>query len=201
MNAYNFEILNSHMEAGRVYRRDMLLSFSKAIDRDLDSLVKKGNLWKLAGGLYYKPAKSTFGLLPPNDSNLISCFLRDDEFLLYSWHAYNGLGLGLTQLYNRMVVLNYKRIGLFKFGSKEFEFRRPNHGFPNKLTKEFLLVDLVNNINELTEDTSFLMNRIENNLSQFDQEIVFTMAKKYGKVRTKHFFNKLENKYVPSSNT
>jgi len=161
------------------------------VDRDLETLVKKGSLQKLAGGLYYKPAMSAFGALPPYDNDLVRCFLREDRFLLYSWHQYNALGLGLTQLYNRMVVLNHKRHGVFKLGNKEFDFRRSNRGFPNKLTPEFLLVDLVNNLNELAEDTSSVKDRIKNNLSQYDENKLLLMAKKYGKVGTKHFFEEI----------
>lgn len=193
MTNYSFENLNQHMSSGGVYRREMLLPFSRAVDRDLETLVEKGALQKLAGGLYYKPAMSAFGMLPPKDSDVVSCFLRDNHFLLYSWHQYNALGLGLTQLYNRLVVLNRKRHGVFKLGNKEFDFRRSNRSFPSKLTTEFLLVDLVNNLNELAEDTSFVKERIRKSLSDFDRNKVLRMAKQYGKVGTKHFFEEISH--------
>src|SRR5438876_1062751 len=98
MRTHNHEHLSFHMKSGQVYRRDMLLLFSRAIDRDLDKLVKKGSIKKLSGGLYYKPSMSSFGSLPPQDRDLISCFLRNNHFLLNSWNQYNALGLGLTQL-------------------------------------------------------------------------------------------------------
>lgn len=188
------------MKFGSVYRREMLLPFSKAVDRALETLVEKGKLQKLAGGLYYKPATSMFGPLPPKDGDLVQCFLRDNHFLLYSWHRYNALGLGLTQLYNRVVVLNRKRHGVFQLGNKVFDFRRPNKGFPNKLSLEFLLVDLVNNLNELAEDTSFVKERIKNTLDHFDQQKVLIMAREYGKVSTKHFFEEIcHQSTIPAS--
>jgi hypothetical protein len=191
MNTLSHENLNKHIQSGRVYRRDMLLAFSSAVDRDLNSLMKQGLLKKLANGLYYKPAKSLFGELPPKDDNLVNCFLRDNHFLLYSWNQYNALGLGLTQLYNRIVVLNRKRHGIFKLGNKEFDFRRPNKGFPFKVTREFLLVDLVDNLNELSEDTSLIKETIRKNLENFDTEKVILLAKKYGKIGTKRFFEEI----------
>lgn len=193
MNAYSYEQLNNQMRAGRVYRRNMLLPYSKALDRDLDALVEKGLLRKLAGGLYYKPAKSEFGVLPPDNDNLVSCFLRDNKFLLYSWNQYNSLGVGLTQLYNRMVVLNHKRHGIFKLGNKEFDFRRSNKGFPQKMTPEFLLVDLVNNLRELAEDTSLVKKNIRTRLNSFDKNKLFRLAKSYGKIKTKKFFEECCN--------
>jgi hypothetical protein len=188
MNTYSYEHLNDQMRTGQVYRRDMLLSYSKALDRDLETLVKKGLLRKLAGGLYYKPATSELGVLPPKDDNLVGGFLRDNKFLLYSWNQYNSLGVGLTQLYNRVVVLNRKRHGVFKLGNKEFDFRRSNKGFPNKVTPEFLLVDLLNNLSELAEDTSSVRQNIRKRLALFDQAKLLRLAREYGKVSTKKFF-------------
>lgn len=188
MSTYSYEYLNNQMHAGHVYRREMLLSHSKALDRDLDTLVKKGVLRKLAGGLYYKPGLSEFGALPPNDNNLVSSFLKDNKFLLYSWNQYNSLGVGLTQLYNRVVVLNHKRHGILKLGNKEFDFRRSNKGFPRKMTAEFLLVDLLNNLNQLAEDTSMVKKNIYDRLNSFDKKKLLRLAKTYGKISTKKFF-------------
>lgn len=188
---YSYEHLNKQMRAGHVYRRDMLLPHSKALDRDLDTLVEKGLLKKLAMGLYYKPAQSLFGALPPKDDNLVSCFLRDDKFLMVSWNQYNSLGLGLTQLYNRVVVLNRKRHGVFKLGNREFDFRRSSKGFPSKVTPEFLLVDLTNNLSELAEDTSLVKENIFKNLDKFDQTKLTCLARDYGKISTKRFFEEI----------
>lgn len=201
MQPYTYENLQSHLKSGHVYRRDMLLDFSTALDRDLRFLVKKGELKKLSNGIYYKPALSDFGVLPPDDTELVRCFLRDNHFLLYSWNQYNSLGLGLTQLYNRVVVLNNKRHGVFKLGNKEFDFRNSNRGFPKKLTPEFLLVDLVNNLNELAEDTFSLKEKIQKSIANFDKEKVFSLAKKYGKVGTKKFFKEISTHAISTSST
>lgn len=194
MHTNSYENLNKHLYAGRVYRRDMLLSFSKSLDRDLEILVWKKMLRKLSGGLYYKPAMSELGALPPKDVNLVSCFLRDKRFLLYSMNQYNSLGLGLTQLYNVVVVLNRKRHGVFKLGNKKFDFRRSVKTFPNKVTSEFLLVDLVNNLNFLTEDISLVKENIKKNFSRFNAKKVLHYANECGKISTKRFFEEVYNK-------
>ncbi len=191
MNTYSYESLNQHLRPGHVYRRDMLLSYSKALDRDLNTLVEKGKLRKLAGGLYYKPAMSRLGMLPPKDDNMVSCFLRDKHFLMYSLNQYNSLGVGLTQLYNRVVVLNRKRHGVVNLGNKEFDFRRSSKGFPTKVTPEFLLVDLLNNLDELAEDTSLVKKNIRNNLVYYDKKKLLRLAKAYGKISTKKFFEEI----------
>lgn len=191
MNTTSHMQLASHLQSGRVYRREALLSFSRAIDRDLKILTNKQVLKKVAPSLYYKPAVSRFGLLPPNEKQLIEEFLRDSSFLLYSWNQYNSLGLGLTQLYNGVIVYNRKRHGLFKLAGKTFDFRRPPRGFPAKLTAEFLLVDLVNNLSELAEDAVFVKQQISNNISKFNAEKLAFNVKHFGKIATKKFFEEM----------
>jgi hypothetical protein len=193
MHNSSHQKLAVHLKAGRVYRRETLYAFSKAVDRDLATLANKGVLKKIAAGIYYKPASSRFGVLPPDDEDLVQCFLRDDIFLVFSWNQYNALGLGLTQLYNRLVVYNHKRHGVFKLGNKTFDFRRPVRGFPNKITPEFLLVDLVNNLDQLAEDKDFIKSQIVLNIHKFNRQKVNQCVKEYGKVATKHFFEEIDH--------
>jgi hypothetical protein len=187
MHTKSFEKLAHHLKPAHVYRRANLAPYSKAIDRDLAKLVQEGILEKIAAGLYYSQKKSRFGSLPPNDTSLVKAFLRDDELLLLSRNEYNSLGLGLTQLYNRTVVYNHKRHGVFKLGNKKYDFRRPARGFPKKLTPAFLVVDLLNNLNEVAEeDTETLKIKIKK-LPPELLEQANKCAKKYGKVATKKF--------------
>ena len=151
--------LAHHLRAGRVYRREDLTRLSSAVDRDLGKLVAAGRLNKLAQGLYYAPKASRFGPLPPDDAQVVQSFLRGDaDFLLFSPSAYNTVGLGTTQIYNRTLVYNRKRHGIFKLGKREFDFRvKPR--FPQHLTPEFLFVDLLNNLDDLAEDRDSVLER------------------------------------------
>jgi hypothetical protein len=193
MKIKGYEKLEYHLQEGRTYRREELSSFSKAIDRHLAILVRTGLIEKLAGGIYYKPKYCKIGKLPPKDEDLIKTFLNDERFLLYSQNQYNSLGLGLTQLYNKALVYNNKRHGSFKIGQKVFDFRRHAWGFPANLSREFLLVDLLNNIDELMEDKDFVKNQIKANIAKYDLPQVELMATQYGKIGTKHFFRDLAN--------
>ena len=139
------EVLKSRLKQGRVYRREDMIEWSNAIDRHLEKLVEESVLEKLAQGLYYVPKISAFGKVPPDEDVLVRGFLKDDRFLLVSPNSYNSLGVGTTQLYNKKVVYNHKRHGIFKLGNREFDFQR-KYDFPTKITQEFLLVDLVNNL-------------------------------------------------------
>jgi hypothetical protein len=183
--------LENHLESGRVYRREALLPFSNALDRDLKRQERLGTLEKVGAGLYYCPRKSRFGLLPPNDHELVSSFLKEDPFLLFTWNDYNTLGLGLTQLYNSVVVYNRKRHETIVLDGKTFEFRRPTKGFPSELSKEYLLVDLMNNLSLLADDVDKLRERVKQQLKNFDDQKVLSLAKLYGKVGTRKFFEGL----------
>lgn len=176
------------MKPGEVCHRSELLSRSKSIDRDLKRFVENGQLQKVSGGLYYRPVKTRFGLLPPDNKKLVKAFLSDDRFLMFSHSDYNTLGLGLTQLYDQVIVYNKKRHGVFELGNKKFDFRRPSKGFPRTLTKEFLLVNLVNSRNELAESTKLLKASIEQKLDNFDKKRLKNLVKYYGKVSTTKFF-------------
>jgi len=178
------ETLRQNIKPGHVYRRSDLEYYSSAIDRHLGMLTKDGSLIKLSQGVYYAPKSSKFGLVPPDDVVLVESFLKDSDFLMVKPSVYNTLGLGLTQLYNTTWVYNHKRKGEFKFNGKSFEFKIKS-SFPNQLTKEFLLVDLLNNLDELAEDQNQTIRHLPNNLSSFNNEELMKVAQQYGSGRTK----------------
>ena len=182
--------LRKAFEPGRVYRTRELRSLSKNLSRDLKKLVEEKQLVQAGPGLYYKPKMSRFGPLPAEPLELVRAFLGDDNFLALTLSDYNPLGVGLTQLYNELVVYNRKRHGQFVFDGKKFFFKvRPD--FPNKLSKEFLLVDVLNNRGELAEDTEKLEKLVAERASGVDQKALSKAAQSYGKVATKNFFENL----------
>ena len=184
------ETLRQHIKPGHVYRRSDLEYYSSAIDRHLGMLTKDGSLIKLSQGVYYAPKSSKFGLVPPDDVVLVESFLKDSDFLMVKPNVYNTLGLGLTQLYNTTWVYNHKRKGEFKFNGKSFEFKIKS-SFPNQLTKEFLLVDLLNNLDELAEDQNQTIKRLPENLSSFNNEELMRVAQQYGSGRTKQLLKSI----------
>jgi hypothetical protein len=172
------------LRAGHVYRREDLAFLSNAIDRHLSELVAMGRLQKLAQGLYYAPKQSSFGPLPPADDQVVKGFLRDKEFLVFSPSSYNTVGLGTTQLYNRTLVYNHKRHGVFQLGNRQFDFRvKPR--FPKKLSREFLYVDLLNNLGELAEDRDVVLIQARSKLSSFDLRRLQDAVESYGNMVTR----------------
>lgn len=150
--------LKKRLKPGRVYRRKDLMRWSNAVDRHLHMLLEEGRLKKVSGGLYMAPRKTRFGAAPADPEEMVTSFLEDDRFLLVSPNAFNGLGVGTTQLYNKPVVYNRKRHGDFELNGRPFEFRlRPS--FPKTVTEEFLLVDLLHNLDRLAEDRDAVRER------------------------------------------
>ncbi|RED25778.1 hypothetical protein BJ123_13011 [Rhodopseudomonas thermotolerans] len=179
--------LKRHLKPGEVYRREDLARWSNAVDRHLRQLVDEGVLTKLAGGLYAYPKETPFGKAPANDDKLVETFLKDHRFLLASPNVYNSLGVGTTQLYDTTIVYNHKRHGDFSLGGRRFAFRvKPS--FPKTLSKEFLLVDLVNNIDQLAESKDDVLERVRKQVASFDASRLQRAARDYGNVRTKKFF-------------
>jgi hypothetical protein len=181
------EALKKHLRPGQVYRREDLARWSNAVDRHLKQLLADGTLTKLAGGLYAYPKETVFGKAPAEDDKLVGTFLKDHRFLLASPNAYNSLGVGTTQLYDKTVVYNHKRHGLFSLGGRAFDFRvKP--AFPKALNKEFLLVDLVNNVDRLAESKNEVLARVKERAASYDVSRLQRAARNYGNVRTKKFF-------------
>ncbi len=182
--------LKKRLRPGQVYRRAELEEWSNAVDRHLRQLVEDGTLTRLSSGMYYCPKKTAFGTAPAEDEKLVEAFLKDRRFLLTSPNAYNALGLGTTQLYNETVVYNHKRHGHFKLSGREFDFRMKPY-FPKALSKEFLLVDLVNNLDRLAENKDRLLERVEEKALAMNTASLSRLARDFGTVRTKKFFQEV----------
>lgn len=176
--------LKKHLKRGKVYRRADLSKWSTSVDRHLDELVKEGTLQKLSQGLYFYPEVTVFGEAPPEEEVLVRSFLKDSRFLLTSFNAYNSLGVGTTQLYNQKTVYNHKRHGDFNLGGKTFSFRVKPH-FPSKVTQEFLLVDLLNNLDQLAEDPKEVVAKVRFKAKSMDPRKLKKSLQEYGTIKAK----------------
>lgn len=187
--------LFQHIKQGEVYRRSDLEYYSTAIDRQLAQLIKVGKLVKLNQGLYYAPMQSKFGVVPPDDHLLVERFLKDEDFLLISPNVFNTLGLGLTQLYNTMWVYNHKRNGEFILNGKSFNFKLKN-SFPQKITREYLLVDLLNNFESLAEDKKSVVDKLTRNVISFNIDALMKATQQYGNGTSKRIIKLIVRKVL-----
>jgi hypothetical protein len=184
------ELLKKKLRPGAVYRRAELGKWSAAVDRHLKEMTKAGMIEKLSGGLYYVPKPSVFGKAPAEDKELVKAFLKDSRFVVTSANDYNTLDVGTTQLYNTRQVYNFKRHGNFKLGNRSFRFVRKPY-VPKKVTKEFLLVDMVNNLKHLAEDKSAVINKVKEKVEIMDKSKLKYFSEHFGTVGTRKFFDSL----------
>jgi hypothetical protein len=190
--------LRKNLKPGEVYRREDLVKWSRSVDRHLEALQSDGSLQKVATGLYYVPERSVFGVLPPDEKKLVRAFLKEDKFLLISRSAYNALGVGTTQLYNERLVYNRKRHGVVVLGGRTFTFMKKS-GFRLKATDEFLLVDLVNNLDQLEEDQKQVLEHVKVKVRTLDPRKMKKCLSEYGDVKTKKILTPLlESTQLPA---
>lgn len=176
----NPEKLKDAMRPGRVYRRQDLKGVTTAVGRDLKTLVERGEVRKLGYGLYYRPKKNVLGDAPPVREELVRAFLKTDDFLITSYNNFTNLGLGLTQVYNAAIVYNHKRSGEFRLGGRRLQFRLVP-AYPRKLSKEYLLVDLMNHLRELPDDISAVRRNLKYRIGEFDHSKVSECLRRYGR--------------------
>ena len=181
------DTLKRKLRPGQVYRRADLARWSSAVDRHLRQLVDESRLVKVSGGLYRVPKKTRFGDAPADPGKLVERFLKDDRFLLISPNAYNGLGIGATQLYNETVVYNAKRHGRHELDRRQFHFRVKPF-FPAQATAEFLLVDLVDNLWRFAEDEKTIQVQVERRAQKMDPKRLGKAVRAYGGRHAKRFF-------------
>ena len=85
-------------------------------------------------------------------------------------------------------MLNQKRHGSFLLDGRSYFFHR-RRNVPGKLTKEVLLVELLNNLKKLAEDPDELLDNLKSKLSSFDKKSLLTAAKRYGTYSTQKKVN------------
>ena len=174
--------LKRHLRPGQVYRRKDLARWSNAVDRHVRLLVDEGRLEKVSPGVYMAPRKTKFGAASARPEKLVETFLGDDRFLMISPNAFNGLGVGTTQLYNEPVVYNRKRHGKFTLDGRVYDFRmRPS--VPKVLSREVLLVDLLHNLDRLAEDKSAVLPRALERAKEMDRSRLARAVRDFGSAR------------------
>jgi hypothetical protein len=128
--------------------------------------------------------------VPPDEKKLVRAFLKEDYFLITSFNAYNSLGVGTTQLYNERIVYNRKRQGIVKLGNRNFHFYK-KFAFPKTVTEEYLLVDLINNLDQLAEDQEIVITKVKQKVQKMDKRNLNRNLNRYGNVRTKKILTPL----------
>ncbi|MCK5285202.1 MAG: hypothetical protein KAJ86_06430, partial [Alphaproteobacteria bacterium] len=83
--------------------------------------------------------------------------------------------------------------GRYELGGRVFDFRMKSH-VPKSLSEEFLLVDLVNNLERLAENAENVLERVKTKARSMSRNVLMKTVCHYGNVGTRKFFAEiLEN--------
>lgn len=107
---------NQIIEANRLYEKMPDGISEAAYYKALERLSKQGVLVHLSRGLYYRPAKSKFGIIPISEEEIIEHYIGSEQGMIIGYRLYNRLGL-TTQIGKQIQILssaldcNQKSIG------------------------------------------------------------------------------------------
>lgn len=157
----------------------------QAVIKALNRMVAAGKIAKLSKGKYYKPETTPFGVLQPNQSQVVKDLLEENGKTigyLTGYSIYNSLGLS-TQLSNAIQIGKNVVRPAFKRGQYTISFIKQN----NIITKEnipFLqILDAIRYIKKIPDTTisksSKRLSLLLKNLSESEKSSLVRLALKY----------------------
>ena len=107
-------------------------------------------------------------------------FLGGEPFVFTGPDRWNALGLGTTAVFAMPLVYNTKRSGTFDLGGRRFQLRRV--AFPPKPTREWLVVDLLENAERAGASRAEICVALTRAVEQggFDPAGLLAMAARFG---------------------
>lgn len=172
------------LKSGRVYRTRDLARWSANPPRLAKRLVREGALVPLAYGLFSHPKRGRFGVVPPDDEEMMRAFLGGAPFVFTGPDRWNALGLGSTAAFAMPLVYNTKRSGTFELGDRRFLLRRV--AFPKDPPPEWFAVDLLEHADQAGASRADLAAALGRALARraFDRGRLRAMAREYGTLAT-----------------
>lgn len=157
----------------------------QAVIKALNRMVAAGKIAKLSKGKYYKPEITPFGILQPNQSQVVKDLLEENGKTigyLTGYSIYNSLGL-TTQLSNVIQIGKNVVRPAFKRGQYTISFIKQN----NNITKENIpllqILDAIRYIQKIPDTTisksSKRLSFILKNLSDTEKSTLVRLALKY----------------------
>lgn len=128
-------------KVGKVYRTEDLAKWAPDPARMVKRMVKSGELVRLSKGMYLKPERNRYGVMPPAAEELVGALVKHTPYVFTGPAYWNALGLGSTVMFPVQLVYNTKRSGDYKMGGRRFRLSRQR--FPRKPTPEWFAVDLI----------------------------------------------------------
>lgn len=157
----------------------------EAIIKALNRMADSGKIAKLSKGKYYKPEKTAFGELQPNQYQVVKDLMEEDGKVvgyITGYSIYNELGL-TTQVSNTIQIGKNVVRPKLKRGKYTIRFVRQK----NTITKENIpllqILDSIRYIKKIPDTTieksTKRLKNIIDELSEEDKQSMVRLAKKY----------------------
>ena len=177
---------------GQLYKRSALRVLSPhSLERHIAELVDTKVLRKQAPGIYLCIGGVTGDDGPvPDEKKLIETFLRDERYLVVTEKDYKTAGLPTPKTKGEKLVYNHKRHGYgrkFRLGAIRYEFRVKPF-IPEKLSKAFLIVDVINNLHLIVGDKKHAQRVVKNRAATIPYDKMVEAINEYAGARARKFF-------------
>ncbi|MGY5848503.1 DUF6088 family protein [Salegentibacter sp. HM20] len=157
----------------------------EAVIKALNRMAKSGNISKLSKGKFYKPEKTPFGELQPDQEQIVKDLLEDDGKLigyLTGYSIYNKLGL-TSQVSNTIQIGRNQTRPMFKRERYTISFIKQKNNITKKNIPLLQILDSIRYIKKIPDSTikesSLRLLKIIGNLSNDDKKDLVRLSLKY----------------------
>lgn len=173
------------LEPCRVYLTSDLAVWSSAPSKLATELVERGLLKRAARGIYYTPTYGQPVRTLQLEADLVRAYLKGRRHMFTGHDNWRGLGLHVTIGGDVPWVYNDKISGLRSLGQFAFEFHRRR--FPDAPSREWFLVDLLNNMMQTTVWPNEIVTALTTTACEgmWSLEQLHAMALEYGNHQTR----------------
>lgn len=162
---------NEMIISNELYRNELSSQMRiEAYYKALQRMCEKGELDKIAKGIYYKPKRTKYGVIPPSDQDIIQAFTKDHTGTVIGYVLYNRLGL-TTQISRTVQVLSSKLDGQTK-NIRNINVRYADLDFTDKNVKLIQGMNVLENFDKIQDkDYHAVIDYFDTLADQYDDGI------------------------------
>lgn len=115
-NSNKVEMIIEKQDAGSLIDARLLYYMSSlevseaAFYKSLERMCKSDKIVRIANGIYYKPNRSKYGIIPVNEADIVEYYTRELSGVVIGYTLYNRVGIS-TQISKRVEVFSNRLLG------------------------------------------------------------------------------------------
>lgn len=163
---------NELIISSEVYKNELSGKIrAEAYYKALERMCAKGELDKIAKGIYYKPKKTKYGVIPPSDQDIVDTFINNNQGTVVGYSIYNELGL-TTQVPKKIEVLTSRLAGQTKT-IRDVSVKYVDLLFTNRNVTMIQAMDVIENYYKIQDKDYCAMMRFFDTFSSQYDEVTF----------------------------